>query len=258
MLESAQKSQEQPQPSNQTVAVCLPDAERSAQTKGTIPSDPAQNKGVDAAQPLYTDEQANEILRTAVRLTAPTEISFEEFVAAASELGISREELKQAEAEYKRNSSEEGQKAAFRNMQRHEFHLSIFHAALLGGIIMLIFLVDLRRVALYAAAVVVVIACAVLVARYRVLHNFESNRNKKAFEEWLKRKDVWLRPEKAKEIVDQTLKQTLVGHARGFDPPKARVIRSLRDALGYDKKRALAVFEAYMREHPEMEVRLGR
>jgi len=213
---------------------------------------------MDQTQALYDDAQANEILRTAVRLAAPGEITFEEMVAAASELGISRDELKDAEARYRENSSEEGLKAAFRKMQHHEFHLSIFHAGLLAGIALLIILIDVREFALYATPIVLAIAGVFLALRYRVLHDFGSARNRKAFGEWLKRKDVWLRPEQAKEIVDQIMEDKLEHRLIGFDSPKKRVIRSLIDRFGYDKKRALAVYKAYLREHPEVEVKLGR
>jgi hypothetical protein len=216
---------------------------------------------MDQTQALYDDSQANEILRTAVRLAAPSEITFEEMVSAASELGISRDELKDAEAQYKKNSSEEGVKAGFRAMQGHEFKLSIFHAALLSGIALLITLVDVSPMAplmaLYFAGFVVVFACLFLLLRYRALHNFESKRNKKAFDEWLKRKDVWLRPEKAKEIVDQIMENKLLHWPPGNGSPKEATIQALRDGLGYDKKRAITVYDAYLREHPELEAKLG-
>ncbi len=212
---------------------------------------------MDQTQALYDDAQANEILRTAVRLAAPSEITFEEMVAAASELGISRGELKDAEAQYKVNSSEEGVKAEFRRMQRHEFHLSIFHTGLLSGILLLIAVIDARSFALDIASAVIVLASLYLLYRYRVLHDFESKRNKRAFDEWLERKDVWLRPEKAKQIVDQIMEDKLRYSPPLSSPPKGTVIQGLRDGLGYDKKRAVAVFEAYMREHPEVEARIG-
>lgn len=213
---------------------------------------------MDQTQALYDDAQANEILRTAVRLAAPGEITFEEMVAAAAELGISRDELIDAEAQYKKNSSEEGQKAEFRRMQRHEFHLSIFHAALLAGIALLIILIDFRDVARFTVPVVLGLAGFFIARKYQNLFSIESESNKKAFDDWTKMKDVWLRPEKAKEIVDSIMHTQIRNRRAGYDSLESRVIRSLKDGLGYDKKRAVCVYEAYLREHPELEVQLER
>ena len=64
------------------------------------------------SQNLYTDEQSNEIVRTAVRLAARDEISFDELVAAGKELGISPEEMQEAETRYRHQVSEAGLRAS--------------------------------------------------------------------------------------------------------------------------------------------------
>jgi hypothetical protein len=206
---------------------------------------------------LYDDEQANEILRTAVRLAAPAEISFDEIALAAAELGISRDELKDAEAKYKINSSEEGQKAAFRLMQEHEFRHSAFHAGLIAIVGLLLIIFEVPQLVWYLLGVMALGICVYLIQRYRTLHNEKAAKYQRAFYEWQRKKTVWLRPERAKEIVDSVFESALVRPGHLTDGPlRPRIIDQLRDRLGYDKKRAQAVFEAYVREHPEVEARL--
>jgi hypothetical protein len=213
---------------------------------------------MEQTQALYDDAQANEILRTAVRLAAPGEITFEELVAAASELGISRDDLRDAEAQYKKNSSDEGQKAAFREMQHHQFRLAVFHACLLGAIGLLFIFFDFRD---WAVSLVPLLAMAIVIwlsYRYRDIHNERSTKYQWAFQEWQKKKEVWLKPERAKEIVDSIFTKELDQPGNlSQGPSKKEVTRQLRARFGYDKTRVKAVVEAYLREHPEVEVKLG-
>jgi hypothetical protein len=207
---------------------------------------------------LYDDAQANEILRTAVRLAAPSEISFEEIVLAAAELGISRDDLQDAEAKYKLNSSEEGQKAEFRSMQDHEFRHSAFHAGLIALIGALLIIFEVPEMVWYLLSVMALGISVYLIQRYRRLHNEKSTTYQQSFHEWQKKKSVWLRPERAKEIVDAIFESALARPGHPTDGPLGpRIVDHLRDRLGYDKKRARAVFEAYVREHPEVEALLG-
>lgn len=207
---------------------------------------------MSSTESLYTDAQANEILRTAVRLAAPQEITFEEFAAAASELGISREELQEAEAAYNVSSSEEGIRAEFARMQHHEFLLSIVHVLVLLGIAALILLIDFKEIALPALAVGTALAGLYLRRRFVLLRDHESEKNLRTFEEWKSRRGVWLRPEQAKQVVDSIFVEK-INRPNPIAPLKEVVVYALRLRLGYDKKRANAVYEAYVREHPEVE-----
>jgi len=203
-------------------------------------------------QSQYNDTQSNEIIRTAVRLAARDDITFDELVAAGKELGISREELETAEETRRQNESEEGQRAEFRRMQNHEFRLTVFNTCLLVGIVLLIIFIDIREIFVAALLAGWVGGGAFLYFRYSHIHNESLLEHRDKFEEWKRMKDIWLRPERAKEIVDEIFeKEIRLPFYASATERKLRVIGRLRDRLGYDRRRADAVFEAYLREHPE-------
>lgn len=207
----------------------------------------------------YTDAQANEILRTAVRLAAPSEITFEELVLAAAELGISREEIDEAKEVYWRNSSEEGQRAEFRRMQRRQLGATALHAGVIALIILLIVIFDFPEYLPIVSALLAIAAACYLGWQYNQLRHFESEENQAAFRDWQRKKNVWLRPEKAKLLVDKVLSEPVSPSEKyEMGSPERKLEHRLRQKLGYDRKRARAVLQAYIREHPEFEARLDR
>ena len=203
---------------------------------------------------LYDDAQANEILRTAVRLAAPGEITFEEIVAAAKELGFSREELQNAEATYLKNSSEAGQRQEFAKMQKKELGAFAFHVGFLALIVSLIILLDVNEWKWPLLSVVGIAWVGIVVWKFFHLRG-NSPKHEEAFENWQRRKHVWLRPERSKEMVESVITQELQRYLPYIVEGSRREnsIEKLRQKLGYDKPRATAVFEAFIREHPEIE-----
>ena len=208
------------------------------------------------AEALYDDKQANEILRTSVRLAARDEITLDEIVAAARELGIPREEVERAEATYQRNQTEQGQRAQFRRMQAHELGLSLFHVGVLTLIAALIAIFDFREYVWTLVPLILGIAAAYVIYRFTDIYFNKSDKHEKAFQEWIRRKQVWLRPERAREIVNQTIQKQLDSNW-WINSLRDELIFALQKRLGYDKKRAEDVLNAYLRENPEVEVRLN-
>jgi hypothetical protein len=209
------------------------------------------------SEALYNDAQANEILRTAVRLAAPGEITFEEMVAAAAELGISRDELKDAEAQYQRNSSEVGQREEFKEMQKLELRSFGFHVGFIAAIVLLIVLIDFRHWTLYALPLLGLLWLALFLWKKHFLES-DSPKHERDFQNWQRRKKIWLRPEQAQDKVSEALKPRLsLGEKLEQGTPRFLMEKRLRKKLGYDKKRARSVVEGYLKEHPEFEETFG-
>lgn len=207
---------------------------------------------------LYSDVQANEILRTAVRLAAPGEITFQELMQAAAELGISGDELKSAEAKYLENTSEAGQIAEFRRMQRKQIAAGLFDIFVVAAIIGLIAFFDLPKYRLALLGIIVLVAGAVAIYRYRQHADFESEKEQAAFREWQRKKQVWLRPERARDIVHEELnRERSIAERYEAARPRAMLEMRLRERMGYDRKRARTVLDAYLRENPELQARWG-
>ena len=210
------------------------------------------------AETLYDDRQANEILRTAVRLAARDDITIDELTAAANELGISAEEVREAERRYHKSQTEEGQRKEFRHMQTMELRLTLFHVAVLALILGAVAFVDFRSH--FTALAAAIIGAATFYFGYRVwdIHFSNSPKHQKAFEEWVRRKNVWLRPEDSKRIVDEVIRGQLSIY-KGFDSTpflRTHCIDALQRRLGYDKVRASQVLEAFIRENPDVEGRV--
>ena len=200
----------------------------------------------------FSDAQANEILRTAVRLAAPGEISFEELVAAAKELGITGEELIQAEEKYRQESSEAGQRAQFKVMQRHEVRRVAFLLAFMGVAFTLISWVDLPSLIRYAVPIswVVLGLAFFFIRRY---HLSETPRHEITFQHWQQKKKVWLRPERSQEVVAEILREPIrLGERLEQGDPELLMRRRLQNRFGYDKVRAQTIVAAQIRDHPEL------
>jgi hypothetical protein len=201
----------------------------------------------------YNDEQANEIVRTAVRLAAPGEITFEEMVLAAAELGISRDELAEAEAKYRYQTSEAGQREEFRVMQRHQVKSIGFQLIVVAAILALIIFVDAPKIILVTIAIVIpVVAALFLIFRAKIL-DAERPAYEQAYQRWQRQKRCFLRPEETQEHVLKVLKADLTYAERlNEDEPRKRLRLRLQKRLLFDKKRALEIVDAYLLEHPEV------
>ena len=211
------------------------------------------------SEALYNDAQANEILRTAVRLAAPGEITFEELALAAAELGISRDELKDAEAEYRKKVSEAGQREEFRHMQRHQLFSFILHIGIIALILSLIAIFDIRRFALVSIAIIVAVCIPLIIWRDRRLKDETRPSYERAYENWQRKKKIWLRPEDAREEMIAALqgKLSLAERLERGDP-RTLMCRRLVRKFGYDKKRVRSIVNAYLTEHPEFEEQFGK
>ena len=213
---------------------------------------------MSAVEISYSDEQANEILRTAVRLSAPSEIGFEELVAAAKELGISRDELKEAEAKYRQMTSDPGQRETFKEMQKRELHAFSFRIFLIALIAALLAIFDLPDFRIYLLPLIVVAAVGFVYFKWKHLWG-DSPKHEEAFVDWQRKKNIWLRPEQAQAIVAQMFQEELVFKDRlSHWAIRDEMQRRLREEMGYDGKRAAEVVEAFLREHPEVEESLTR
>jgi hypothetical protein len=208
---------------------------------------------MEPAKAVYSDEQANEILRTALRLAAPDEITFEELVCAAAELGIPRSDLHEAEERFRQNSSEAGLRREFAQMQRLELRAFGLHTAIYALVAGLIIGFELEKQRLYLIPVVVGAWLALILWKKRDLKK-PSPKHEQQYENWIRRKHVWLRPERAAEIVRDELLRPL-GAIDRIDggSPRSMMGRRLRQRLGYDRKRAKAVVKAFLVENPGIE-----
>lgn len=208
---------------------------------------------MQTGEALYNDAQANEILRTAVRLAAPDEITFEELVTAAAELGISRAELHEAEERYRENSSEAGLRQDFRNMQRLELRAFALHAAMYAVVAEIIVFVELRHLRVIWMPLVLAAWISLCFWKSWQLRR-PSPKHEEQFQNWVRRKEVWLRPERAAEIVEQELTRPIsISERIDGGKPRKMMERRLRLRLGYDRKRARLVAKAFALQNPGIE-----
>ena len=213
---------------------------------------------MSSSDAIYSDAQANEILRTAVRLAAPGDITFDEMVRAAKELGISRDELKEAEERYKQICSDTGQRDMFREMQKHEIKAFSFRMGLLALLLTLIVFIDLREAFLFLFPVLLLAWGLAAYLKWRFVTR-ESPKHEEAFLDWQRKKKLWLRPEDAKQVVDELFAQRLsLGERLENKSTRDLMRKRLREKFGYDRKRTIAVVDAYLAEHPELESRFGK
>lgn len=190
-----------------------------------------------------------------MRLAAPRDISFEELVAAAAEIGLTREDLKEAERKYAESTTEAGQRAEFRRMQRDQFRAVVLKTCLIGALILALLFFEVGHFVSWLLIPVLLGVGAWIAHSYRDLGNEDLPKHRQAFETWRWQKQIWLRPERAQEIIDLALHEEPTLSERingGLDRDKFenRLIRR----LGYDRVRAKAVLGAYIVEHPEWEM----
>ena len=210
------------------------------------------------SEALYSDAQANEILRTAVRLAAPAEITFDEMVAAAKELGISREELKEAEEKYRISTTEAGQREEFSLMQKREVHAFAFHIGFIALIVAVIVVFDLPKYLIAFALPVLILAAIGAVYWRRAYLLSDSPKHEESFQNWQRRKKIWLRPERAREMVEEVFSTPLSLYEKLENgDPRHLMRKRIRKKFGYDRRRAKAIVDAYCLEHPDAEENFG-
>jgi hypothetical protein len=206
---------------------------------------------------VYTDAQSNEILRTAVRLAARDEITFEELAAAGKELGISREEMLEAETKYRHQISEAGLRQEFGHMQRKELQSYAFHISVYALIGFLIVWLDFEVPAVTALVIAAGMTLAIVAMKGVKIFRDSADAEAK-FRDLQAKKRIWLRPERSKQLTEQCLSNppTLYEKLSQWSPQEIAVKRLIRK-FSFDKKRANEVADAYFREHPEAEEQLN-
>ena len=192
----------------------------------------------------YTEIEANEILRTAVRLSAAEKLSIDDLAKAAAEIGIGREDVERAESDFNRLRTEEGARKEFRRLQINQFKIWILY-----GLCYLLIecALDFGRRGIWNALgyFSCFVALGWIYAGFCLLFP-NAPPYKKKYTSWRLLGSGYLTPEEAHKIVQEVVIEAIDNH---LSRDNAELILMMK--IGYDSIRAKEVLESFLYEHPQ-------
>jgi hypothetical protein len=199
----------------------------------------------------FNEAEANEILRTAVRIAAPDKISRDELAIAAAQLGIKPEDLAEAEAKHERLKTEQGERDEFHRLQVQNCKNWLFYALGFWAIEASIMIPKhwFFTLAIFSAVVIV----WQLVASFRMLSP-SSKRYKERFSEWRQLRTVRLAPERRQGVVEGILADQLQKHGT---TSYFRLRFAVKKAMNCDWTRAAEAIDELLAREPSLRAKVS-
>jgi hypothetical protein len=209
------------------------------------------------AELRFSEAEANEILRAAIRIAAPGKIARDELAIFASQLGIGEQELAAAEEKYERLKTEEGERQEFQRLQNATFKMMLaFELIFLLGPVTVLSAIHWNDPARWIFPLFGLLCngpVLVLMAWVYWERTLSSDQYKADFTRWRYYRKLSPSPEWRFEFVDEVISN----HIQSEHITTLFGLRlAVKRALGCDWSRAVAAVDEYFDRRPEMRAKV--